>query len=337
MSPGWHDLFPDAMRDGGSQHHGGIDAVYTWVDGSDPEFREALRRHCGEATPASFDSVAPRRFRSHDELKYSLRSLDLHAPWIRHVHIVTNGQIPSWLDTSNPRSSLVTHREIFPNPADLPSFNSNAIEMHLHRIPGLSPRFLYLNDDLFLGRPAEPTDFFPTGVTERVYLDSWTLPESTEAAPPRDRAAIRTMNLVVEGGSPAPRNAIAHVPHAYRVSFLRRLAKRWKREVEATSAHRFRSQNDLVLNVLYYYSLMQLEPRRWSVRRLENWTPDYCLVRFGQRTDVIGDIFQRMLAARPRFFCINDDGQGDDPEIPAAVLTDFLEAYYPKPSRFEIG
>ena len=46
---------------------------------------------------------------SYQELRYSLRSIDIHAPWIRHIYIVTNGQIPYWLDLDNPRISIVTH------------------------------------------------------------------------------------------------------------------------------------------------------------------------------------------------------------------------------------
>ena len=38
------------------------------------------------------------RYRDNNELRYSLRSLAKFAPWIRHVYIVTNGQIPYWLD-----------------------------------------------------------------------------------------------------------------------------------------------------------------------------------------------------------------------------------------------
>ena len=44
------------------------------------------------------------------ELRYSLRSLEMFAPWIRHVYIVTNGQIPYWLNLDNPRLTLITHQ-----------------------------------------------------------------------------------------------------------------------------------------------------------------------------------------------------------------------------------
>lgn len=44
------------------------------------------------------------------ELRYSLRSVELYAPWVRRVFIVTNGQIPSWLNLENPRITLVSHQ-----------------------------------------------------------------------------------------------------------------------------------------------------------------------------------------------------------------------------------
>nr|CAD7442666.1 unnamed protein product [Timema bartmani] len=93
------------------------------------------------------------------ELRYSLRSLEKFAPWIRHVFLVTNGQIPYWLNLDNPRLTLVTHEEIFVNLSHLPTFSSPAIETHIHRIHGLSQKFLYLNDDVMLGKEVWPEDF----------------------------------------------------------------------------------------------------------------------------------------------------------------------------------
>lgn len=109
--------------------HVPIDVVYTWVNGSDSQFEEALKGYA----PIPNDNVKPSRFHDKDELKYSLRSLEKFAPWIRKVYIVTNGQIPSWLDMDNPRVTLVTHEDIFVNKSHLPTFSSPAIESHIHR------------------------------------------------------------------------------------------------------------------------------------------------------------------------------------------------------------
>lgn len=56
------------------------------------------------------DVVSASRFQDNEELRYSLRSIERFAPWVRHVFIVTNGQIPSWLNLDYPRVTLVPHK-----------------------------------------------------------------------------------------------------------------------------------------------------------------------------------------------------------------------------------
>lgn len=140
-----------------------IDAVYTWVDSSDPAWQAEFAREVSHGDDGQATSRSPSRFTSREELRYSLRSLTAYAGWIRRIYIVTNGQVPPWLDTSHPRIQVVRHDEIFPDPADLPTFNSHAIEACLHRIPGLSDHYLYFNDDIFLARPLRPEHFFTAG------------------------------------------------------------------------------------------------------------------------------------------------------------------------------
>jgi hypothetical protein len=123
----------------------GIDVVYTWVD-------DAIAAAAKGAAPAE-------RSLSIDQLRFSLRSLHTYAPWVQRVFLLTDGSIPSWLNVDCPKLRLITHAEIFQDSSVLPTFNSHAIELNLHRIPGLSPAFVYFNDDLFLGRPVAADDF----------------------------------------------------------------------------------------------------------------------------------------------------------------------------------
>lgn len=147
-----------------------IDVVYTWVDGGDPAWqRRKARALAGNSwvdeinTQAANDS----RYASRDELRYSLRALHSFAPWVRRVFLVTDDQVPPWLDLAHPRITVISHREVFGSTGTLPTFNSQAIESRLHRIPGLAEHFLYLNDDVILGRPVTPDLFFtPGGLTK---------------------------------------------------------------------------------------------------------------------------------------------------------------------------
>eukprot|EP00051_Salpingoeca_urceolata_P021146 m.326553 g.326553 ORF g.326553 m.326553 type:complete len:1341 (-) comp19743_c0_seq1:120-4142(-) len=128
------------------------------------------------------DEVSSSRFQDNSELQYSLRSIEKHAPWVRHIYIVTNGQIPAWLDLDHPRISVVTHEDIFANKSHLPTFSSPAIESHLHRIPGLSEQFLYLNDDVMFGTPVWPDDFYTAAKGQKVFL-AWPVPNCAEGCP----------------------------------------------------------------------------------------------------------------------------------------------------------
>ncbi|KAK5580536.1 hypothetical protein RB653_000556 [Dictyostelium firmibasis] len=175
-----------------------IDVVYTWVNGSDPKLikevtelkrskRDPLIPECqGKQTPEKDkcyrDDNTASRYVDNQELKYSLRSIEKFAPWVRHIFIVTNGQVPNWINLSNPKLSIVTHQQIFANKSHLPTFSSPSIETHLHRIPGLSKKFIYLNDDVMLGREIYPDDFVTQNGGQRVFL-SWPVPNCNDGCP----------------------------------------------------------------------------------------------------------------------------------------------------------
>lgn len=148
-----------------------VDAVVTWVDGSDIEHikkRQTSLKSCQINTPD--DAVDPTRFNSLGEINYCLRSLLSFAPWIRTIYVVTDGQVPPIMMTlqNTPyahRIQVIDHREIFKGFEQyLPTFNSLSIESMLWRIPGLSEQFIYLNDDCVLLRPVEKKDFFQEGL-----------------------------------------------------------------------------------------------------------------------------------------------------------------------------
>ncbi len=144
-----------------------IDLVFLWVDGNDPKWIARRDACIGKTTSA--DNNCKGRYADNDELKYSLRSVEKYAPWIRRIFIVTDNQVPEWLDTSNPKIQIVDHTEILP-PESLPCFNSRIIEHHLHKIPGLAEHFLYANDDMLINRPVTPATFFAEDGLPKVML-----------------------------------------------------------------------------------------------------------------------------------------------------------------------
>lgn len=141
----------------GSMKQDAIDFVVTWVDGNDPAWQADKAKY----SPVNAD-VRPNRYRDWDQLQYWFRAVEKYAPWVNKIHFVTWGHIPQWLDTGNPKLHIVKHSDFIPEEY-LPVFNSTAIEVHLHRIPGLSEQFVYFCDDFYLMQPCKPTDFFKNG------------------------------------------------------------------------------------------------------------------------------------------------------------------------------
>lgn len=146
-----------------------VDAVYLWCDGDDPKFiasrikrENELISGCSsiQSEQSEMATYLDQRLRyaNHDELKYSLRSLEKHAPWINHIYIVTNKQRPIWLN-NNKKVSIVDHSEIIPTDL-LPTFNSCTIEQYIVNINGLSEHFILMNDDMFFNKDTPKKVFF---------------------------------------------------------------------------------------------------------------------------------------------------------------------------------
>lgn len=142
-----------------------IDFVITWVDGSDPAWIREESAYYGQGISEDLSAVDARnmRYRDHGLFRYWFRGVEKFAPWVRKIHFVTWGHLPAWLDTEHPKLHVVRHEDYIPREF-LPTFNTNAIELSLHKIKGLSEHFVYFNDDMFLLGPVRETDFFRDGL-----------------------------------------------------------------------------------------------------------------------------------------------------------------------------
>lgn len=147
----------------------GIDFVVSWVDGSDPDWLASRAEYASRLGETRMNEA---RFRDWDLFKYWFRGVERCAPWVDNVHFVTWGHIPAWLNVDHPKLKIVRHEDYIPAQY-LPTFNSHAIELNMHRIPGLSRRFVYFNDDVYMLRPVQPRYFFRHGLPrDYIGLDS---------------------------------------------------------------------------------------------------------------------------------------------------------------------
>lgn len=141
-----------------------IDIVYTWVNHNCNRWRTSLETYMGSEhfrlnqNIYNSEFMDLNRYRNRNELQYSLRSLELYMPWIRYIYLVTDDQIPSWLNRDHPKIRMISHRDLL-HKSHLPCFNSLSLESYLHRIPDISEVFIYFNDDLFLNKPVSKDAF----------------------------------------------------------------------------------------------------------------------------------------------------------------------------------
>ncbi|MCU1583576.1 MAG: sugar phosphotransferase [Microbacteriaceae bacterium] len=307
-----------------------IDLVFSWVDGAAIEWQRArARRMKSYVVGEGDDSQA--RFRQLDELKYALRSVNLFAPWIRNIYIVTDSPRPEWL-VENPRVRVVPSEEFFADPSVLPTHNSQAVESQLHNIPGLSEHFLYSNDDMFFGRPVSPEMFFsPGGVSK--FIEATTrigMGESNLARSGFENSARVNRRLIRERFGRTITRHLEHTPTPLRKSVLRDLEAEFPEDFRRTAASTFRSATDIsVTNSLYhYYALVTGRAVTQTNARVQYVDTT---MRAGL-SDMTGLLKKRNVD----LFCLND---GSFPELTAeeraAAVRSFLDSYYPIPAPWE--
>jgi len=313
-----------------------IDAVYTWVDGDDPEWLSSKERTLAELgrsggnTP-SRAATAGSRFASHDELRYSLRSLEMYAGWIRHIYLVTADQVPPWLVQDHPKLTIVPHRELFGDRGRLPTFNSHAIESQLHHIDGLAEHYLYLNDDVFFGRPVQPELFFLGNGMAQFFpsLAKIPLPIAGPDDPPVNWAAQRNRALLEAHSGRWVTNKLKHVPHAQVKSVLQELEESFPAEFARTAAAQFRSIDDLSItsSLAHWYGFVHGKAVPGNIRYLYT---DLGNATAPQQLDWLARTRDRDT------FCINDhDSSHLSANRQNEIVQGFLPRYFPLASSFE--
>ncbi|HEY2945356.1 MAG TPA: stealth conserved region 3 domain-containing protein [Vicinamibacteria bacterium] len=310
-----------------------IDVVYTWVKGDWPGYWEQLQSQAGKP-----QDLNPNRYRDNlDLLRYGLRSLEAYVPWAGRVHLVTaRPQLPEWL-RAGAGGLRVVHHDEFMDAADLPTFSSFAIACNLHRLPGISPRFLYVEDDYLFGRPVAEGDFIaPDGrvkVYRRLERLSAARRDDDPALSPWEAARVHTNRLLDETYGRARRRVVAHAPLIWDVAAWHRMAQRWPEDLRRTSASRFRSARNVAPEQLYGYYLLY-EGGGAAVPTLAAYR-DSAYVGLDNSLPWQRVALRYLRWARPKFYCLND-GFGAQPNAKVvALVREALEAAYPRPSRFE--
>lgn len=316
-----------------------IDLVYLWVDGNDPAWRAKKNAYLPKEKQLSTAVAGDCRYVSNDELRYSLRSVERFAPWIRRIYIVTDNQCPAWLDTSNDRVRIIDQKEIIPAQY-LPTFNSMAIELNLANIPDLAEHFLYANDDSLFGAPVTPDFFFDSKGRTIVRLKPQKVKGRTGLYP---KCVYLAQQLVAERFGRKFTLAPHHNIDSYRKSDFEVALSAFGDRAASTESHRFRDETDLQRIAISYCALARGEAvlrrvgRYNRVKGLAEAVGCFLKGSFLSDSRCIPinkpDLWHEMHKYNPALFTVNDDenATADD----RARMRRFLEEMFPDKSAFE--
>lgn len=334
-----------------------IDFVVTWLDSSDPQWQEQYAYY---KTGAKGDK-GKARYREMNIFNYWFRAVERYAPWVNKVYLVTNGKFPDWIKKDNPKLVLVKHEDYMPKEI-LPTFNSCAIELHFHRIKGLSEHFVYFNDDMILNGPVTPDYYFKEGLpcdynketclnvpiytkTERfsiymsmladigiinAHFNRW---ETVRQSPKRWFGPhLGLKGLVMSSVLLKQRLFVGfsnyHTEQAYLKSIFE---EAWEKEPEflASSCTRFRE--DVIANP-YLFRYWQLAKNKFYPMKRR-----FATFHFFDR-GVADGIHKTLLNPSIVSICVNDSSlcPDDDYEYIDSNLTKWLEEKFPEKSSFEI-
>ena len=280
-----------------------IDLVYLWVDGNDPAWLAKKNAYLPADKRVDPEAAGECRFVENDELRYSLRSAERYAPWIRRIYILTDDQTPAWLDTSNPR--------------------------------------VRANDDMFFSRPVDPGFFFDGEGRPIVRLKKQSLKRHDDDI--YCHTILRMQELVRARCGRCSGLAPHHNVDAYRQSDFFAALEAFRDELAPTERHRFRSRDDWQRSLVLYYALARGEASLREVTRYnksENAVQRLrALFGVGCGSDsrcipaYTPDLEAVMEKYDPSLFCLNDDARMTDED--RLRVRQFLGKLFLEKSSFE--
>lgn len=316
-----------------------IDMVYLWCNIDDPAFK-AKKEAFSEGKTLDENANNPCRFTDNGELKYSLRSLEKYAPWINKIFIVTDNQIPDWLNVEHPKIKVINQNDILPDSAK-PSFNSIAIEHCIKNIEELSEHFLYANDDMFFNDYVTPEFFF----NKKGYpIARFRKKRRNKYGTIYEHALQNAEDLIYRKFKLMLNYEPHHNVDAYLKSEVINCYETFKSEIDSSINSHFRNSDNVERAIYQKYFIAVKKGEYKRVSRIDSklnpicgfinlikkkYKKDSCLV-FPQGRN----IEETLKKFDPYLFCINDSEETTNED--REYLKEFLRAYYSEKSRYEL-
>jgi len=313
--------------------HEPIDVVYTWVDDSFTGYLELLNQYA-----ETKHDLNPNRTRDNlDLIKYSLRSLQQHLPWVRNVYLFTcRPQVPQWLNETAEGLKVIHHDEII-DAQYLPTFNSHTIISNIHKIPELSDRFLYIEDDMLFDNEVNYSDFVDNEGRIIFYpqkgITADAKQRNNKELSPWNLALAQCNHMLNKAFTTQNRQDINHIPLMVDRKAWGEMEERWPEAFHHTRASKFRSMHNIAAEYLYPYFMINTNratlTSRENTKRCMHYHPmeNYRLwAWYG---------IWRINRKRPKFLALNDNFNDKPNNGVVKIMRKFLAHRFPTPSRFE--
>lgn len=298
-----------------------IDLVYCWCTGAEAGYQARREKARKDLMMLEDKNRTDTRATDHNELRYSLRSVEKYAPWIHHIYIVTSKQVPEWLNLNHPKITVIDDSEIVPNEY-LPTFNSNVIEAFLHKIPGLSEYFLYACDDMLFGKETGPDFFFneknrPIHYTKHVKkYDSIYWHRILKKA---KNLAEKDLKQTFPKGAFIP----CHNIDPYTKTLYANAVNHFGPHYQKMLPNKFRRENDIQRFLVSCWGVLK--------KQLVWKKPDpKCVDYFEKATE---NVQKKLTTDPPNLFCINDSDSMKGADYEKRAI--FFQKLFPNKSEFE--
>jgi len=271
-----------------------IDFVILWVDNSDIKWLNEKKIY--DSSINITDTI--NRYRDMGTLRYWFRGIEKFTPWVNNIYFITYGHLPSWLNIENPKLKIIKHEDYIPLEY-LPTYNSNVIELNLHRISDLSENFVLFNDDFFIIDKMKEEDFFKKNLPVEEFAENINMPFGYDEY--FSHTALNNIGIVNNHFSKRnvmKKNIFKYINLKYGINNIRtlcllpwknfsliydphlpvaikksQLEELWNIEPEAfniTSKNRFRKATDINQYLIRYFQLLKGEfiPRRHNIGKM---------------------------------------------------------------------
>lgn len=286
-----------------------VDLVVPYVDNRDEEWRELYDKEIDNSMGYGANAE---RFRSYDLFKYFFRGIEHYMSFINTIHLIvqSDSQVPEWIDRK--KVHIVKHEDFIPQEY-LPTFNSCTIEMFLHKIPELSEKFIYANDDIYAIGEMSKSDFFKND-TPRI---SYTMSSIKESAP-ADCIRYNVHKLITKKDDRQVEK-IQHIFIPYYKSTWNEVWREFSKEIK-NSITRVRSSKNLSQWLFAAY----------QIYRLNCVSSDLTYVK----TKLLSDKIDKFSNRQFKVACFNDDK--NTTIYDAMRLDEYLKQIFPNKSKFEL-